>query len=100
MARSRSPRMNRSALDNYLSRLGSPAETLESEGVTNMGVLLAGLGGAVATRPSITGIDSVDKMLYDVKDSLEDFKTATTVTTISSIAAALCGVLLLIRTRK
>jgi len=53
------------------------------------------LDGPTVPRPAITGVDSVDRMLYDVRDKLETFELAMTVTTISSMAAAI-GVVLLI----
>lgn len=80
MARVRSTGLNRGALSG-LSYLGA-------------------LGDVAPTRPSITGIDSVDRMLYNVEDQLETFKLAMTVTTISSLAAAICGVLLILDGRK
>lgn len=57
---------------------------------------MTGFAGLDGTAPSITGIDVVDQVLYNVKGKLDDFQTAMTVTTISSLAAALCGVILII----
>jgi hypothetical protein len=55
---------------------------------------LAGLGDV--TVPSITGIDAVDKVLYTIQEQLDTFKLAMTVTTISSLAAAVAGVILVL----
>lgn len=49
-------------------------------------------------REGLTGIESVDRFLWDVQDSVSDLKTAMTITTACSVAAALGTVLLLIRT--
>jgi len=60
---------------------------------------LTGLGDTVAgttSRPSITGVDAVDKMLYSVEDQLATFKLAMTITTVSSLAAALAGIILIL----
>jgi len=52
------------------------------------------------SRPSITGIDAVDKVFYNVQDQLETFKLAMTITTISSLAAGIGVVLLILDGRK
>jgi hypothetical protein len=61
---------------------------------------LEGLAGAPPSQPSITGIDGLDRVLYQVSDSLKNLDTALNITTVASTVAALTGVLLLIRTRK
>lgn len=58
------------------------------------------LGAAEPTRPSLTGIESVDRVLYKVSDSLDNLNMALNITTVASTVAALAGVLLLVRTRK
>src|SRR5262249_22262898 len=100
MARVRSTGVNRAGLS-YLGYLGTTLaeeehrnQMMQESGGASLGVLLAGLGDA--TAPSITGIDSVDKIIYDVKGQLDEFKMAMTITTISSLAAAISGVLLIL----
>lgn len=94
MARIHSSSMSQPAL-NYLGVLGDARRDDGDEDLSGFG----GLSDLGPTMPSITGVDSIDRVIYDVKGKLDDFETAMTVTTISSLAAAI-GVVLLIVDRK
>ena len=81
----------------YLSTLAALGTTREGhrDVIYSRTGLMDGLGSLGDTAPGITGIAAVDQFLYTVEGKLTDFQTAMTVTTISSLAAAICGVLLI-----
>lgn len=91
MARMRTTGVNRAGLGSLLSYM----QLQDDDGLgTYQG--LNGLGDAAVARPSITGVESIDKFLYDAEDELATFKLAMTITTISSLAAAIAGVILIL----
>jgi hypothetical protein len=93
MARIRSTGLNRS----QLSALGSLLAYEQSQNDDGQGTFQGfGALGDTALEPSITGITGVDSFLYNVQDQLDTFKLAMTITTISSLAAAIAGVLLVL----
>jgi hypothetical protein len=100
MARIRSTGTNRGAINGLgsahsranLNGLGSLLSYMQLQEDDKLGTFQG--FGDVTARPSITGIDAVDKMLYSIEDQLATAKLAMTVTTISSLAAAIAGVIL------
>jgi hypothetical protein len=103
MARVRASGINRGGLA-YLGSTLSMEEygnQMSQEGEQSEFIGLAGLGFlGDATAPAITGISAIDGFIYQAQSQLAEFKMAMTVTTISSLAAAICGVLLIIDSRK
>lgn len=105
MARTGLTRTTARTADDYLTflhglrGLGSTLSYMQTQDDDKLGTF-QGLGALGATAPSITGIDSVDQFLYNVQDQLSTFKLAMTITTISSLAAGIAGVLLILDRRK
>lgn len=80
---------NASSADDYLTFIGAMDEDDEDDG-------LGSLGDVGVSKPAITGIDAVDKAIYNVEDQLDTFKIAMTITTIASAVGAIAGVLLIL----
>jgi hypothetical protein len=102
MARVKSSGLSRAQLS-ALGSVLSYEQTQEDDGVGSFqglagfgDVATPGLAGGMTTRPSITGIDAVDRMLYSVEDQLATFKLAMTITTVSSLAAAMASIILIL----